>query len=87
MRQLQTIISFVIAFFKRGLTLARIVRIELTTDGLQNRCSTAELSWRYSNCLVKPANWPWSERLLREERSVCKKLQSTVQQKKHYEPK
>ena len=29
-----------------GLGVEPAVRIELTTDGLQNRCSTAELSWR-----------------------------------------
>ena len=31
---------------KAGLGVEPAVRIELTTDGLQNRCSTAELSWR-----------------------------------------
>jgi hypothetical protein len=32
--------------FYKGEKLEPVVGIEPTTDGLQNRCSTAELNWR-----------------------------------------
>ena len=49
----------------RSLEVEPAVRIELTTHGLQNRCSTAELSWRLHSqylllCPVSCQAW-WSQ--------------------------
>ena len=32
------------------------VRVELTTGGLRNRCSTTELRWQLANIILKSGN-------------------------------